>query len=502
MGIFLDIALSALIGFSAIAGVFALSALGNGSESLVEHPDLLWVGIACATLPLAVAALYWFKQWSFLGMKPWILCLGCSVLSIWLHAMGATWKTAPLVLRGIEPFDYSVSAGKAYYKGELIESADGKSFRVLIPQQVAIDDTNVYRGREKIPGAHAPSFKILSAIYQIDRTQVYHRFALLEGADPLDFRILNPQVAMSGGKVFHDGKVVTATTSQGLTAVGKYYLQSGDELFNQEFKPIARAPETPAFGPLSVIPRQEGNDDIDVLSDGKNIFYVTLNKANNQLTLKHVPQALPASFRSLGSGYYRDAERFYHFGAEVRELERAANGELRVLNHSLAASATALYWRGEIVPQVVGIDVTKLTELLLRYRDELLDQHGKRVNLTRNTPKLDQLAAVPMHTQDWRTGMVFTDGAQIYYLSSDTATSQTILLAMEGARPQSFRHVTEGYFQDADSVYYLDGTMKVLEGADASTFEAHEVKHTAGGIVQDARDKSSGYLAGRRGGRR
>ena len=192
MQILINFLVSTLVGLAVIGAIFAFAALGNGAEGLVEEPTLLWVGVACAFLPLLVGCLYLIGDWKFFGISPKIVFVGGLVASLGLHLMGNSWHLGVLVLRGLEPFDYSVKEGAVYFKGEKIPDSTGEGFRVLVPQKLARDAKHIYLLDAAVLEVHAASFESLTYGYYRDQHRVYfmnERLVEIEGADSATFQI-------------------------------------------------------------------------------------------------------------------------------------------------------------------------------------------------------------------------------------------------------------------------------------------------------------------------
>ncbi|MBY0515404.1 MAG: DKNYY domain-containing protein [Bacteriovoracaceae bacterium] len=206
MGLLLDLFTIFFVGMAIMGAIFSLSPLGSGAEGLVENPQLLWIGVACASVPLIAGVVYLLKDWRFFGMPAKYVFITVALISLGLHTMGNTWRLSTLVLRGIEPFDYSIVKGAVYYHGEVLP-ADAASFKVLLFNHIAVDRDHVYVKGSILPGAKGSSFKILNRFYQSDESRVYYDYVPLEGLKPSDVTRVEYETLEAGGRIYKNGKL-------------------------------------------------------------------------------------------------------------------------------------------------------------------------------------------------------------------------------------------------------------------------------------------------------
>lgn len=130
-----------------------------------------------------------------------------------LYIMGY-FKMLDNAYKGIKSSGYSVYSGSVYYRGEVVEEIDAKTFKTL-NDYYSVDKNNVYLERHKIVGADPLSFKQVAegkrwdeGSYWKDRNNVYCAGVLLEGADVASFESLGHNVGRDGKRYYLGAKVL------------------------------------------------------------------------------------------------------------------------------------------------------------------------------------------------------------------------------------------------------------------------------------------------------
>lgn len=497
MGIILDFGAVCLMGFSGMGAIFALAALGNGSGSLVKNPELLWVGVICCLIPLLLAVIYLWRGWSFFGMSPKIFAGICVATFFALALIGNIFKTVPLVLRGIEPFGYVVMKETIYYNGNKLEEAELSTFKILDPRLLAFDAKNVFYRGKIIPGAHGASFQVIDEYFQKDRSQVFRYFEKLEGADPKHFRVLGLDIAVSGKNIFLSGKIIENLDGEKLRPIASWCFQHGSELLNSQFKPINFAGLSPRLDSLKEVPASAAGYRSSALVDGSGAYFIR-NQADKGLpVLKIIPGADANTFRYLEDYYYAEARKVFYLGEDAWELPGADPEKFRFLNSQVAVTENSAFIKGK---KVADIDVKKIrviSEELFQQDDLLFDYWLEKVDIEGSPPRLDDLEKVTHKKSDTLRGKLFSDGGGVYILQRSNESRRTVLRRLQEIDAPTFEHLFSNYYADESKVYYLDGELKQIAGADRETFEESIITHLSSGITRDARDKNRNYLSGK-----
>ena len=85
---------------------------------------------------------------------------------------------------------------QAYYRGNIIERADGKTFELMDEKgQYAKDKNHVFCFGKLIEGSHSPTFDLMEYNYYVDKNHVYHRSQKLEEVDKASFKLLGNRYA-------------------------------------------------------------------------------------------------------------------------------------------------------------------------------------------------------------------------------------------------------------------------------------------------------------------
>tara|TARA_R110000850_G_scaffold104774_6_gene215469 strand:- start:226 stop:741 length:516 start_codon:yes stop_codon:yes gene_type:complete len=112
----------------------------------------------------------------------------------WVHWNEGTGKVVqPLDVESPSAFKklgeyYGVSGDQVFYKADLVEGADAKTFEVLSESYSKDKEFVFFQGRI-VSDAQASDFRPIATNYGIDDKAVFYRSFRIVGADPLSFKI-------------------------------------------------------------------------------------------------------------------------------------------------------------------------------------------------------------------------------------------------------------------------------------------------------------------------
>ncbi len=279
------------------------------------------------------------------GLKSALITLHLCVLlfSLFLPACQkketvSTAATPPLPTDTDLGHGYVRRDGAIHFIGGGITGTGANATRIDMPSPELLEKLaqNQFGHLKTSEGLDATTFEVLSEEYTRDKNRVYYKFDFddtffvspLAEADPSSFQLYRDGLVRDKNHVWYDGSLLSGVD-----------------------------PAT-----VEVI-----NSDFTVIKDMSSVYY----------RYDKIPEADPATFKHIGSGYYADRNRAYWSGVPIPDADAATFAVLG--NSFVAKDKNRAYRSGEILE---GFDVASL-ELILHNEagfQIISDKNGFHVN--------------------------------------------------------------------------------------------------------------------------
>ena len=182
---------------------------------------------------------------------------------------------------------YSKDNKRVYFKGEIIELANPKTFEIL-DYAKGKDDKNIFYGTCKIEN---PNTLIdLYGIYMKDNLAVYYNNRKIIGANPKSFEIIYEEWSKDDKNVFFEGKKMKNIDCESFEQVKGYFVKDYSKVFYKDSLIINAHPKT-----------IKTFDNWDFIRDDKAIFFHA----------KKIEKADLKTFRTLENEYAIDKNYVY-----------------------------------------------------------------------------------------------------------------------------------------------------------------------------------------------
>lgn len=242
----------------------------------------------------------------------------------------ARWRasTGLIVLLGCsDPGDFQRDGDAWRYRGQVIEGADTRTFRVLDAhhardaRQVWWADTerkaqDFFLTRHvsvrRIEGADAGSFVLLRHGYARDRNAVYHEGRAFPVADVAGFEPLDDGFARDGRHGYYQRQPIPGSAgAPGFRVLDSWHADDGQRIFHARLDDTSGRPRVQALsgvdrGSFAVLGAHWARD-------SRTLFFAGTRLPDD-----------PASFRALDRGYVRTATQVYHLGRSIAGADAAS----------------------------------------------------------------------------------------------------------------------------------------------------------------------------------
>lgn len=143
---------------------------------------------------------------------------------------------------------FAVDGQSAFFRGELIDGADGSSFELMDDKGIyAKDRQHIFYIGKMIPDSHSASFKKIKHSFYADKHAVYYTSNRIPGADEMTFKVLSDRYAKDAEQVYYTYKTIPMASPQSFeirkSKYGGYYAQDDQRKYNFD-KVIDHFPES------------------------------------------------------------------------------------------------------------------------------------------------------------------------------------------------------------------------------------------------------------------
>ena len=210
---------------------------------------------------------------------------------------------------------------------------------------------------------------------------------------------------------------------------------------------------------FEVLDKEEGRH----FAKDKNYFY---HKGEPKENFDH------QSGEYLGKSYYKDKNSVYRYSSNLKNSDPAT---FEIMEHLYSKDKNSVYhdrWK------LAECDPATFQILEKRYSRDKKNLYFSRYLIEEADPNGFKLLL-----EEGRSPY-YTDGKQVFFQKD----------VLKKSDPDSWGRLYGRYSKDKNQVYYIE---KVVEGADATTFEAHAYKKT-NGKQYNGQDKNHRYINGKR----
>jgi hypothetical protein len=208
-------------------------------------------------------------------------------------------------------YSYWASAGnQVEYE---VEGADLKSFKVLesLPVKIyAADKNHVYWRGRVIENADGATFRPLNREYSVDGKHIFNGAKVLSTSDPQTFRILEDEYVLDCDSVYFQGKVISGADSKTFTTIGHYYGKDKNAVYNSGR--ISSEISDPETFRLLAAPEKKGKGWPGFFDDADYQYLWGCDKDYYYREGRKIDSADYSTFTLLDDGYGHYARDRYH----------------------------------------------------------------------------------------------------------------------------------------------------------------------------------------------
>jgi hypothetical protein len=255
---------------------------------------------------------------------------------------------------------YFVFEKEVFYDGGILKDADADTFRVL-NAIYAVDKNVAYYNGEVIGGADALSFKSFGKVYATDNKAVYTKGRIIQNIKPVSFSVLGENFVGGDGRVFYDdyifdGEIVGADLAT-FQVIDADHGKDSKHVFNK--KDVMLGVDPIAFQVSQNVPLIVKSNKVYGYTNGKDTVYYSDDYSDI------LDQNFdPALFKELGNHFAKDKNHVYYFGKTV-ELDPAT---FQVLSDVYQKDKNGVYTTTDVTRRVLeGADPATFEALSVVY---------------------------------------------------------------------------------------------------------------------------------------
>lgn len=212
----------------------------------------------------------------------------------------------------IEDFGFSIRDDKLWYRDQLVEGFDPKTFSVIddyyakdakkvIFYQTYRDSRSYFLSKKhewlQMQEADPDSFVALSDGYGKDKSKAYFMGVSFPVRDLTSITVLNRRFIKDDKVAYIECEEIKGSQGKSFELIGSIYVKDAGQVYYYQLASSGK----PDIKPISQSPQNFRIIDHPYASDGKNVFY---------FGDKH-PARSPETFEIIGSGYTKDKEQVY-----------------------------------------------------------------------------------------------------------------------------------------------------------------------------------------------
>ncbi len=321
-----------------------------------------------------------------------------------------------------EGFGYEIKDSQVFYGKTLLDFADPGTFVVLNANFAQDKNFCIYQA-QKLQSCQIKSFTYSETDpYAKDGFSAFYGGTKIGNADAQTFSWVGDGYAKDRSKVFYNGQIVPSAASDSFRVMEFGYAKDKDFIFKagRAIKTIDSA--TAAF--LSG----------EYIKDKSHVYFLE----------EMVEDADPATFQLMADGYASDKNYFFHNGKAAAKLTNKFYNRFRKKDLSGTCA-------DKDIAEIATGSIEKVSDLLSKdascvfYLGEAIPQSHPGT-----------FAAI--------NARVYKDKNFVYHISD------TGLLAIPFADPQSFQDLGGGYHKDAYAAYFGQD-FQIINGAEAADFK-------------------------------